>query len=71
MVGQNLDIKIIKLFQNFPGGSGAKTHALNQVPPGSIPGQGTRSHTLQERVHMTQRKIPRAATKTQHSQVNK
>ena len=40
--------------------------------PGSdlIPGQGTRSHMLQLRVHMPQLKILRAATKTRHSQIN-
>ena len=39
---------------------------------GSVPGQGTRSHKLQLRVHMPQRilKILHAATKTQHSQKN-
>ena len=32
----------------------------------SIPGQGTRSHTTQQRL-----KIPQAATKTQHSPISK
>ena len=38
--------------------------ALNAGGPGSIPGQGTRSH-------MPQLKIPHTATKTQCSQINK
>ena len=46
-----------------------------QVPSagdlGSIPGQETRSHLLQLRVHMWQLKTLHAATKTQHSQINK
>ena len=38
--------------------------APNAGHPGLIPGQGTRSR-------MPQLKIPHAATKTQHSQINK
>ena len=38
--------------------------APNAEGPGSIPGQGTRSHILQL-------KIPRALTKTQHVQMSK
>ena len=38
---------------------------------GSIPGQGTRSHMLQLRVFMPQRKIPCAKSKIRYSQVNK
>ena len=37
---------------------------------GSIPGQETRSHMLQLRVHMPHLKIPCFATKTWHSQIN-
>ena len=46
---------------------------LVQGGPGSIPGQRTRSHMSQIRVHMPKQrlKIPCAATKTWHSQVNK
>ena len=36
-----------------------------------IPGQGTRSHMPQLRVHILQGKILCATTKTQHSQINK
>ena len=43
----------------------------NAGGPGSIPGQGTRSHTPWLRVHVPQLKILYATTKTQHSQVNK
>ena len=43
----------------------------NAGGPGSIPGQGTRSHRLQLRVCMLQLKITHAATKTWHSQINK
>ena len=41
-----------------------RLHAPNAGAQGSIPGQGTRSH-------MPQLKIPCAATKTWHSQINK
>ena len=43
-----------------------RLHAPNVGGPGSLHGQGTRLHMLQQRS-----KIPRAATKTQHSQINK
>ena len=58
----------------------AKTELPMQVAPGSIPGQGTRSHMLQLSVHTLQLKILHvsskiedlsAATKTWHSQINK
>ena len=39
--------------------------------PGSIPGQGTRSHMLQLRVHMLQLKILHVATNSRCSQINK
>ena len=45
-------------------------HAPNAGGLGSIPGQGTRSLMLQLRVCMPELKIPRATTKTQHSQIN-
>ena len=48
-----------------------RPHAPNTGDPGSIPGQGTRSHMLQLRVPMLQLKILGAATKTKHSQINK
>ena len=41
-----------------------RLHDPNAGGLGSIPGQGTRSHMLQL-------KVPHAATKTQHSQINK
>ena len=43
-----------------------KLHAPSAESPGSIPGQGTRSHMQQQRS-----KILHASTKTQHSQINK
>ena len=42
----------------------------NAGGPGSIPGQGTRCHMLQLRVHMPRPEIPRATTKTWQSQIN-
>ena len=48
----------------LPCGPVTKTAFLMQRGPGSIPGQGTRSH-------MPQLKIPCAAVKTQHRQINK
>ena len=41
--------------------------ASNAGGPGSITGQGTRSHVLQLGVHMPQLKILHAAIRTQHS----
>ncbi|TEA29556.1 hypothetical protein DBR06_SOUSAS510128, partial [Sousa chinensis] len=38
-------------------------HTPNAGAPGLIPGQGTRSHMLQLRVHMPQLKIPHTATR--------
>ena len=46
---------------DFPG-------APNTGGQGSIPGQGTRSHMPQLRVHMLQLKVSYAFTKTQCSQ---
>ena len=48
--------------KDFPGG--LRLWAPNARGPGSIPDQGNRSH-------MPQLKIPGAAMKTQHSQINK
>ena len=48
-----------------------RLRAPNARGPSSIPYQGARSHVLQLRVCMPQLKIPCAATKTQHSQINK
>ena len=47
-----------------------RLHAANAGGLGSIPGQGTRSHMLQLRVHMPQLKIPHTTTKTWHSQIS-
>ena len=43
----------------------------NAGGPGSIPGQGTRSHMLQLKIPHTTRKILRATTKTRRIQINK
>ena len=40
-----------------------RLYASNAGGPGSIPGQGTKSHMLQLRVSMVQLKIPRVTTK--------
>ena len=53
-----------------PGAPVAKTPLTYCRGPSSIPGQGTSSHMPQLRVHVLQLKIPHAATKTQHSQIN-
>ena len=42
-----------------------RPHVPNAGGPGSIPDQGTRSHTLQRRVRMLQLKNLNAATKTE------
>ena len=49
--------------RDFSGGPMAKLHVPSAVGPGSIFGQGTRTH-------MPQLKIPCAAAKTQCSQIN-
>ena len=58
---------------HFPGGPVAKTSYFQCRGPGSIPGQGTRSHMLQPRCHKPQQrsKIPCDSTKIWHSQINK
>ena len=49
-----------------------RLHAPKAGDPGSIPGQGTRSHMLQLRVCvLQQRQIPSTATKSWCSQINK
>ncbi|TEA37056.1 hypothetical protein DBR06_SOUSAS210217, partial [Sousa chinensis] len=40
-----------------------RLHNPNAGGPSSIPGQGTRSHMLQLRVHIPQLKIPHATPK--------
>ena len=52
------------LLGDVPDGPVAKTPNAGAL--GSVPGEETKSHTPQLRVHMPQRrpKIPRAATKT-------
>ena len=47
---------------DFPGGPVAKTPNAGRL--GSIPGQGSRSHKLQLRVHKLQLKVLHAATKS-------
>ena len=48
-----------------------RLHAPNAEDPGSIPGQGTRSHILELSGCMSQLKISHATTKTQWSQIKK
>ena len=48
-----------------------RIRAPNAEGPGLIDSQGTRSHMLQLKIPRATRKIPHAATKTQHSQTNK
>ena len=45
MVGQNLDIKIIKLW-DFPGSPVVKTSAAKVGSAGSIPGRELKQHML-------------------------
>ena len=52
------------------GGLVLRLHIHSTGDPGSIPGWGIRSRMPQLRVHMSQLEISRAATKTQHSQIN-
>ena len=56
---------------DFPGAPVVRLCAPSAGGLGSLPGQGTRSHLRQLRVCRPQLKIPRATTKTQHSQINK
>ena len=53
-----------KLLGTSLGVQWLRLHAPNAGAPGSIRDQGTRSHTLQLRVHIPKLKIPRAASKT-------
>ena len=59
--------------RDFSGSPVAKTPCSQCRGPGSIPGQGTRSHMppLSSKVQMLQLKIPRATTKMQCSQKKK
>ena len=66
--------------RDFPGGPIAKTPNSQCRGSGSIPGQATRLHMPQLRVHMLQLKscllylrlkVPHAPTKTQYSQIIK
>ena len=64
------------IFKRFSSGSSLVIQSLRFHPPtagspGSIPGQGTRSHMLQLRVHKLEWDILSATFKTQHSQINK
>ena len=43
-------------YRDFPGSHWLRLHAPNVRGPGLIPGQGTRSHMLQLRVHMPQQR---------------
>ena len=58
-------------FGDLPGSPVVKTLPSNAVGPGSIPGQGTRSHMPQLRVHMPQLRSPRAANQTRCNQIKK
>ena len=51
--------------RDFPGGPEVKTPSSQCRALGPIPGQETRSHTLQLRTHMSQLKTPHATTKTE------
>ena len=53
-----------KLHRDFPGGPVAETLSSQCRGPGSIPGQGTRSHTTQWRLKIL-------CAITQGSQINK
>ena len=57
--------------QDFSSGPLAKTPRSQWRGLGLIPGLATRSHMLQPRVWIPQLKIPCAATKIWHSQINK
>ena len=48
-----------------------RLHSPSAGGPGSIPGQGTRSHMPQLRGYVLQPKILHTATKTRCSQINK
>ena len=57
--------------RDFPGGPVAKTSHSHAGAPGLIPAQGARSHVPQLRLFVLQLKVPHAATKIQHRQINK
>ena len=62
---------IIKKFTETSLVQGLGCYVPNVRGPGSILGLGNRNHMLNLSVHMPQLKILNAATKTQHSQINK
>ena len=63
---ERINLTIDKLYLQ----TSAKTSCSQSGDPGSIPGQGTRSHLPPLRVWMLQLKIMHATTKTQLSQIN-
>lgn len=56
---------------DVPGSPGAETPSSQGSGPRWTPGQGTRSHLPQLRVQALWRKVPRAATESQGTHVNK
>jgi len=62
---------IIKKFTEASLLQGLGCHVPSVRGPGSVLGLGNRNHMPNLRVHMPQLKILNAATKTQHSQINK
>ena len=57
--------------QGLPWDSRAKTPSSNAGGSGSMPGQGSRSHIPQLRIHTSRLNIQSASAKTQHSQIDK
>ena len=57
----------LRTWGDFPGGPVAKTLHSQCRGLGSVPGQGTRSHMPQLRIHTLQQKILCAITKTEVS----
>ena len=60
--------RVNNLSRDFSGGTVGKTLRSQHRGPDSTPGQGTRPHMLQLRVHMLQLKILHATTKTRCNQ---
>ena len=56
--------------RDFPGGPLVRTLLSSAVGLSLISGQGTGSHMPQQRVCMPQLKVPHAAPKNQHRQIN-
>ena len=76
--GPKLELHLLGLPWRGVASQWLRLQVSNAGGPCSVPGQGTRSHMLQFRIHLrqlkiphvtTKKKIPHATTQTEHSQI--